>query len=89
MLLTVFLDKMLYNNDFIRIRQGRGAAGLSGDNMAICDTCAYFAYDEDYEEYYCEVDLDEDDLARYYESDARECPFYRNDDEYAVVRHQI
>ena len=30
-----------------------------------CDYCAYNAYDEDTEEYYCSVNLDEDDMARF------------------------
>jgi len=46
-------------------------------------------YDEDYEEYFCEVDLDEDDYYRLVSGKYRECPYYRNGDEYAVVRHQI
>ena len=32
--------------------------------MASCDSCVYNVYDEDDEEYYCEVDMDEDDAAR-------------------------
>lgn len=32
--------------------------------MAGCDSCVYNVYDEDDEEYYCEVDMDEDDAAR-------------------------
>lgn len=54
-----------------------------------CDECAYFEYDEDEEAYFCSADMDEDDVARLYESKYAVCPFYRNGDEYAVVRHQI
>lgn len=54
-----------------------------------CDTCAYNVYDDEDECYYCEADLDEDDVARFMEGHYRECPYYRNGDEYAVVRHQI
>ncbi|MBQ6602139.1 MAG: hypothetical protein IKG08_07955 [Eubacterium sp.] len=57
--------------------------------MDQCETCAYYVYDEDYEEYYCEADMDEDDYARLLSSRRKSCPFYRNGDEYAVVRHQI
>ena len=56
--------------------------------MAICDTCAYLAYDEEYDEDICTMNLDEDDLARFYCYDAKQRPYYRNGDEYAVVRHQ-
>ena len=54
-----------------------------------CDTCAYFEYDEEDEAYYCSVNMDEDDFARLSSREFRECPYYRNGDEYAVVRHQI
>ncbi len=57
--------------------------------MDQCETCAYYVYDEDYEEYYCEADMDEDDYARLLSANRKSCPFYRNGDEYAVVRHQI
>jgi len=54
-----------------------------------CDTCVNNVYDEDYDEYECMVNLDEDEMYRFLESNQRECPYYRNDDEYAVVRHQM
>ncbi len=57
--------------------------------MASCDTCAYNEYDEEDEEWYCSVDMDEDDYSRFISGGYKECPFYRNGDEYAVVRHQI
>ena len=57
--------------------------------MAECETCAYYEYDDEDEEWYCSIDMDEDDYARLAGSAFRECHFYRNGDEYAVVRHQI
>ena len=54
-----------------------------------CDTCANYVYDEEYDCYECMVNMDEDDYARMMGGEARECPFYRNGDEYAVVKHQI
>jgi hypothetical protein len=51
--------------------------------------CAYYGYDEDDECYYCEADMDEDDMVRIMEGHYKSCPFYRNGDEYAVVRRQI
>lgn len=56
--------------------------------MAQCDTCAFNEYDDEYEEYFCSVNMDEDDMARMMGSGQNECPFYRNGDEYAVVKHQ-
>lgn len=57
--------------------------------MASCDTCAYYGYDDEDECYYCEVNMDEDDAVRLSQSNYKECPYYRNGDEYAVVRHQM
>ena len=54
-----------------------------------CDTCVYNVYDEEDEQYYCEVDMDEDDAARLMQGQMRGCPYYQVDDEYAVVRHQM
>ena len=56
---------------------------------AACDTCAYLIYDEEYEEYVCDVNMDEDDFGRLRESQFRSCPFYKDGDEYKVVRHQM
>lgn len=54
-----------------------------------CDFCAYNEYDEEDEEYYCSVNLDEDDMARFMQSSYKSCPFYKSGDEYKVVRHQM
>ena len=54
-----------------------------------CDTCAYCSYDEDYECYMCDINMDEDELARFLSDSHYSCPYYRNGDEYAVVRKQM
>ena len=54
-----------------------------------CDYCAYNEYDENDEEYYCSVNMDEDDFARFTQSDYKNCPYFKNGDEYAVVRKQM
>lgn len=54
--------------------------------MANCDSCVYNVYDDDDECYYCEVDMDEDDAARLMQGHYKDCPYYQNDDEYAVIR---
>ena len=56
---------------------------------AICQQCAYLIYDEDYEEYVCDAQMDEDDYGRLAERGFKGCPYYRNGDEYRVVRHQM
>ncbi len=54
-----------------------------------CDSCVNYIYDEDYEEYSCMVNLDEDEMYRFITNHQNECPYYKLDDEYAVVRHQM
>ena len=67
-------------------------AGIGEDKyMAAsnCDSCVNYVYDEDYESYSCMVNLDEDEMYRFLSGTQRECPYFRLDDEYAVVRHQM
>ncbi len=54
-----------------------------------CDYCANYVYDEDDDAYYCDANLDEDEFMRLMESDYKQCPYYRNGDEYSIVRHQM
>lgn len=54
-----------------------------------CETCAYYTYDEDYEYYVCDMDMDEDEWSRFVSDTHYSCPYYRNGDEYLVVRHQL
>ena len=54
-----------------------------------CTTCAYYSYDEDYDEYLCDCQIDEDDYYRIMQGSYKSCPYYRNGDEYAVVRKQM
>lgn len=54
-----------------------------------CDTCVYYVYDESYGCYCCEVNLDEDEMAHFLSQSNWNCPYYRLDDEYAVVRRQL
>ena len=51
-----------------------------------CDTCVNYVYEEDYE---CYSNLDEDEMFRFLSGTQRECPYYRMDDEYGVVKHQM
>ena len=53
-----------------------------------CDSCANYVYDEEYECYTCEVDLDEDEMARFMADTFYDCPYYRLGDEYAIARKQ-
>lgn len=54
-----------------------------------CENCMYYDYDEEYECYVCEVDMDEDEYARLLGDRSYSCPYYRGGDEYAVVKKQM
>lgn len=54
-----------------------------------CDTCLYYIYDEDYESYMCDMDMDEDEYVRLVTDQRYSCPYYQYDNEYAVVKKQI
>ena len=54
-----------------------------------CDTCINFVYDDDYECYCCEMNLDEDEMAKFLADSFRDCPYYQLDNEYLIVRHQM
>ena len=54
-----------------------------------CENCAYFAYDEYEDDWYCTVDMDEDDCGRLMSGAMKACPYFVDGDEYKVVRHQM
>lgn len=54
-----------------------------------CESCVNYVYDEEYEYYECLVNLDEDDMYRFLAGSVSSCPYYKRDDEYAVVRKQM
>lgn len=54
-----------------------------------CEYCSNYVYDEDYECYICEVDLDEDEMSRFLSDSYYDCPYYNQNDEYKIVRKQI
>ena len=74
-------------NIISRTKYTKGSITMAG--KANCEYCTNYVYDEDYECYVCDKNLDEDEMFRFLSGDNRECPYYRLDDEYAVVRHQI
>ncbi len=43
-------------------------------------------YDDEYDEYICDVDLDEDEMVRFLS--AGDCPYWRPGDEYRTARRQ-
>jgi hypothetical protein len=59
------------------------------EGNAKCERCAHYVYDEEFEEYTCDVDLDEDEMEKFMTDTFRDCPYYDPDDEYKIVKHQM
>ena len=62
---------------------------MSRNERVSCESCTYYNYNEDYESYVCDKNMDEDEYIRLMTDRYFQCPFYRNGDEYAVVRKQM
>ena len=62
---------------------------MSRNERVSCESCTYYIYNEDYESYVCDKSVDEDEYIRLMTDRYFQCPFYRNGDEYAVVRKQM
>lgn len=56
--------------------------------MAICDHCQYNVCDEESGEFFCTMDLDEDELARFMQGSESECGYFKAYDEYKLVEKQ-
>ena len=53
-----------------------------------CESCANYVYDAEYDEYYCDCRLDEDEMARFMTNTLKDCPYFQDGDEYKIVRKQ-
>ena len=56
--------------------------------ISSCDICMNYTYDEDYECYTCEVDLDEDEMAHFMQDTYYNCPYFQMGDEYIGSRQR-
>lgn len=54
-----------------------------------CETCIYNVYDEEYECYACQINMDEDELVRFTSDPHSQCHYYRLGDDYSIVRKQM
>lgn len=53
-----------------------------------CEMCVHYVYDEEFEDYECLVNLDEDEMYRFMQNDFKNCPYFQLDDEYRIARKQ-
>lgn len=54
-----------------------------------CECCLNYVYDEIYNCYECEANLDEDEMGRFLRDSFDNCPYFQINDEYKTVRKQI
>ena len=53
-----------------------------------CEFCAFYNYNEYYDDYECSVNLDEDDVERFMGGSESSCPYFRFSDDYKIVEKQ-
>ena len=53
-----------------------------------CENCIQYVFDEEYDCYVCQVNLDEDDMGRFLSNTVFHCPHFQFNDEYKIVRKQ-
>lgn len=58
------------------------------DNTS-CECCSNYIYDDEYECYVCQANLDEDDMGRFLGRAVNNCPYYQFNDEYKIVKKQM
>ncbi len=68
-------------------KTGKGGADMAGKNS--CEDCIYYNYNEEYEYYECEINLDEDELMGFLGNSHYICPHFRFGNEYSVVKKQM
>lgn len=54
-----------------------------------CESCFNYIYDEEYDCYECQINLDEDDMMRFLNNVEFCCPHYQFNNEYKIVNKQI
>ena len=53
-----------------------------------CAMCVHYIYDEEYDCYTCDINLDEDEYARFLTDSVRDCHYFNLYDEYKIVEKQ-
>ena len=53
-----------------------------------CESCVFYDYDEEYDEYVCTMNLDQDEMGAFLSGYTKACPYYRFYDEYKSVQKQ-
>ena len=54
-----------------------------------CENCLNFIFDENFNTYYCDINLDEDEMYRFMSNSFSNCPYFQFNNEYKTVNKQI
>ena len=54
-----------------------------------CEECMHFTYDDEFDAYVCEMDLDQDEMESFLRGQTYACVMFEAGDEYKIVRHQM
>lgn len=54
-----------------------------------CENCLNFIFDESFNTYYCDINLDEDEMYRFMSNSFSNCPYFQFNNEYKTVNKQI
>ena len=55
-----------------------------------CEDCIHYSYDDEYECYICDVNvnLDQDEAYKFISGTLSNCPYFRFGDDYTIVKKQ-
>lgn len=59
---------------------------MNKDNQ--CEYCLYMDYDEETDEHYCSLNLDQDEIAKSSYDTHSSCKYFRMGDDYTIVNKQ-
>ena len=53
-----------------------------------CENCVNYKYEEDYDCYICDMDLDEDEMVLFLQHQYTACPYFSFSDDYKLAGRQ-
>lgn len=53
-----------------------------------CEECWYWEYDEELDDCWCVMDIDEDEFVRIFSREKPVCPYFRQSDDYYLSKKQ-
>ncbi|MBQ8331626.1 MAG: hypothetical protein IJX94_03910 [Clostridia bacterium] len=67
----------------------QGPSSAKGRQVANCESCEFYDYDDYLDAYVCAQRLDQDEMVDFLGGNTARCPYYRYYDEYKSVHKQI